>query len=653
LFKAPRGCLASKFFAQLILYLLSSVTWALRVRAQPYFVCTWIPATSAPFPSIAKRSSEDRVRIMDKLFICAFWLAAAFFYAAVVQASSSGCSSCPLTYAPVVDADTGLPFYNDCVAKCQLGAGANLVPAGSRRGGNTAAAGRSASASSQPDFLKLVPAPTATNVGGEVKAETIQRFSSEGYFYVGRPGFIDKPPVDVMSAPSGDVKNATNSAAEARAKNNNGNQGGASDGPTVTLRMFYPEGDLYMKVWKQTELRALVQKHTGPKSETANLSRATVPQATGNDSTTLPARRLLGSAIYGSDDRREVTNLVYPYTAISRTSTGCTGAMVGATGRLVLTAAQCVYNNGVNPSAPVGFYSNILITPGLYRGGISNYGTHPVGLLQVHTTWSSQRLWEGNIAVIQLAYHYKACGSLGYAYTCGSSGYSLYTAGYPADKSLYTMWVQSAAVTTDVCSGSAEKVFPFDAADGQVGSPFWTTSDYMTRFVLSRGICCSGNGAVAITPTYFSMINDFTSNYILTTPTYILVGGPSRNQFVRCDTSSWVCTGTTSRTSATRFYGYPIAAQNKAAFRVPGTSLCLSLRSTTSIGNVNLYSCDTTSFNFYTNELWNIGLYNNVPVLLTDNGGFMWWGGSGVQMKTSSSCSSSTAGSCTWKVETP
>ncbi|GLI65238.1 hypothetical protein VaNZ11_008723 [Volvox africanus] len=591
---------------------------------------------------------------MDKkLFLCAFWLAAGIFCAAVVRASSNGCSSCPLTYAPVVDADTGLPFYNECVAKCQLGTGVNLVPAGSRR---AAAAGRSASASSQPDFLKLVPAPNGTNAGIEVNAETILRFSNDGYKYVGRPGLIDMPAEGVKPAPSENVKKATNSAAEARANNNNnnnnGSQGSATNGPTVTLLVAYPQGDLYMKVWNQSELKALVKNHTGPKSETAQLSRATVPQATKNDGTTLPARRLLGSVIYGSDDRREVTSLAYPYTAVSFTSTGCTAAMVGATGRLALTAAQCVYNNGVNPSAPVGFYSNIIIAPGMYRG-ISSYGTHPVGLLQVLTTWSSQGLWEGNIALMQLSYHYKACGSLAYGYRCGLSGYTLNTAGYPADKSLYTMWTQTATVATDVCSGSAEKVFPFDAADGQVGSPFWTTSDNAVRFVLSRGMCCSGNGAVAITPSFYSIMTDFTTNYILTTPIYILVGGPSRNQFVRCDTSSWVCTGTTSRTSATRFYGHPVASTTKAAFRVPGTSLCLSLRSTTSTGNVNLYSCDTTAFNFYTNELWNIGRYNNIPVLLTDNGGFMSWGGSGVQMKTSPSCSSLTAGSCTWQVEAP
>lgn len=32
--------------------------------------------------------------------------------------------SCPLTYAPVVHPDTGLPFFNECLARCQL-----LLPA--------------------------------------------------------------------------------------------------------------------------------------------------------------------------------------------------------------------------------------------------------------------------------------------------------------------------------------------------------------------------------------------------------------------------------------------------------------------------------------------------------------------------------------------
>ncbi|GIM03943.1 hypothetical protein Vretimale_8601 [Volvox reticuliferus] len=571
-------------------------------------------------------------------------------YVIIYFQPGDGCSSCPLTYAPVVDADTGLPFYNDCVAKCQLGPGAKLIAAGSRHGGTTEAGRRRASeVSEEPDFFKLVPAPTRTDAGGEVTADTIKRFANDGYIYVGRTGFIERPE---EPAPIGDAKNGTNTAARARASD--GNQGGSdSGGPTVSLRMVYPDGDMYMKVWNRSELKSLVKKHTGPKSETAPLSSATVPQVAGRDSSpqSLSRRLLASSIIYSPDDRTEITSLTYPYTAVTLVSGGCTGAMVGSTGRLVLTAAQCVYNNGVNPDAPVGFYSNLQVAPGVYSGGIFNYGAHSTGIAQVQTTWT-QGSWDANIALLQLSYHYKACGSLGYGYQCGSSEYSLTTAGYPGDKPSYTMWWQTATVTTDVCTGSAETLFPFDAADGQVGSPFWEASDNTVRFVLSRGACCSGNVAVAITPAFYSIMNDFTSNYILTTPTYILVGGPNRKVFVHCDTTSWVCKGTTTRTSATRFYGHPVSSSNKAALRVPGTSLCLSLRSTRSIGKVNLYPCDITSFSFNSTELWNIGTYNNIPVLRTDNGGFLSWGGSGVQMKTASICSPSKASSCTWRVET-
>jgi hypothetical protein len=77
------------------------------------------------------------------------------------------------------------------------------------------------------------------------------------------------------------------------------------------------------------------------------------------------------------------------------------------------------------------------------------------------------------------------------------------------------MWSQLTGTTTDVCSGTAAKYFDFDAAQGQSGSSFWTPNDYTARFVLSNGGAAKGNGAVAITPTYYSWISDFTEKYIM------------------------------------------------------------------------------------------------------------------------------------------
>lgn len=72
------------------------------------------------------------------------------------------------------------------------------------------------------------------------------------------------------------------------------------------------------------------------------------------------------------------------------------------------------------------------------------------------------------------------------------------------------------------------------------------------------------------------------------TPTRILVGGGNQDLFVRCDTTSWRCVGVRSRSSATRFYAYPIASTDNFALQIPGTTLCLNLWGGGSSGQVAL-----------------------------------------------------------------
>ncbi len=82
------------------------------------------------------------------------------------------------------------------------------------------------------------------------------------------------------------------------------------------------------------------------------------------------------------------------------------------------------------------------------------------------------------------------------------------------DKTRWTMWRQSAKVTTDVCTSPANTVINFDNAIGQSGSPFWTTDkadkdEAILRFVTSNMPASStGNEAVAITPQYFAWIQE-------------------------------------------------------------------------------------------------------------------------------------------------
>ncbi len=54
--------------------------------------------------------------------------------------------------------------------------------------------------------------------------------------------------------------------------------------------------------------------------------------------------------VFGKDDRKEVTSTAYPWKAVGRLSTGCTGTLVGAD--LVVTAAHCVLEGKTGKLTP-------------------------------------------------------------------------------------------------------------------------------------------------------------------------------------------------------------------------------------------------------------------------------------------------------------
>ncbi|GIL76946.1 hypothetical protein Vretimale_8600 [Volvox reticuliferus] len=619
---------------------------------------------------------------MEYLFFwvfCTYCLASSSFVSIQALAKGDGCSSCPLTYAPVVDEGTGLPFYNDCVAKCQLGPGAKLIAAGSRRGGSAAAGRRRASEVSEPDFMKLVPAPTVegSKDGGVATSDTMLRFIQQGYLYVGRPGFIEKPNAEEIieqnSAMHGNAHNnvaiaaATETTATAAYPANVNQAGDDSGGPMVSLRMVYPDGHMYMKVWNQNELKSLVKKHTGPKSDSARLSRARVPaDVTDNNGNvkaspiqaaiSTPSRhsahhRLL-RANKALDDRREVASPSYPYTAVSFLSTNCSGAFIGPTNRLVLTAAQCLFGYNHTTNQTVGWYPNISVAPSVHSSNAPPFGWIPTETAEVQMKWQQAGYWGANIGILQLSYHNDLPGALAFGFRCTPLTYSLTTAGYPSDKPAGTMWMQSTNATTDMCSGEEEKIFSFDAADGQVGSAFWD-SENSVRFVLSRGSCCNKfGGAVAITPAYYSWIAEFTETRIKNPSTkYILVGGVNRDQYIRCDIKSLRCLGTKIPSSGTNFYAYPVYNSSKYALRVPDTALCLSLlrMDNTSALYVGLYKCNVDTFTFAPYNLWNFVTWENISVARTDSGYYMWWAGDNKQPTVVQTCTSSPS-QCTWSL---
>ncbi len=71
--------------------------------------------------------------------------------------AATDCASCPSSYQPVVDIVTGLPFYNACLAKCQLGPGALLQPADAVQ---TPKSGGQPLAEGAAEVINILPPPT-------------------------------------------------------------------------------------------------------------------------------------------------------------------------------------------------------------------------------------------------------------------------------------------------------------------------------------------------------------------------------------------------------------------------------------------------------------------------------------------------------------
>ncbi len=163
------------------------------------------------------------------------------------------CSTCPLGYDPVIHTASGLLFYNECLARCQLGEGAELeaaAPKAAKRNnptivratskttttnGATATAANAAAvaadgtgsvkaavadavpggagdapAGSEAEegngmgvLLQLLPEPDSDDAHAAahpVTAATVGRFRKEGFVFVGRPGRGRKArPADVRN----------------------------------------------------------------------------------------------------------------------------------------------------------------------------------------------------------------------------------------------------------------------------------------------------------------------------------------------------------------------------------------------------------------------------------------------------------------------
>ncbi len=190
---------------------------------------------------------------------------------------------------------------------------------------------------------------------------------------------------------------------------------GVSDSDTIlAMRMVAPYGDVYMRVITPKERKAMIKTYAKD-STFARLAMGSpgTPNASTNTSSTnttdtLPtpashqqppprsSRRSLhthaANSIFDGDSRWEVTNVQYPNTAVTWLNYRaydpttqkwgdymCSGALVGATGRLVLTAGHCLFENG-------NWGNSFRVAPGHNRNG-APYGWHDAEMAETLTAW--------------------------------------------------------------------------------------------------------------------------------------------------------------------------------------------------------------------------------------------------------------------------
>ncbi|GIL82167.1 hypothetical protein Vretimale_7174 [Volvox reticuliferus] len=528
--------------------------------------------------------------------------------------------------------------------------------------------------------MKLLPKPAAdTTEDLVVNLDVIRKYAEEGFVYVGRPGFLSSDDSDsaVSDSKPAETDRAPSEAAPL-----------SMHGTRVSLRISYPEGDMYMKIWGAADLKNLQTTQTTDPAATS-LAQPSLPNdeiefetdiekpshqnsANHHRRTATAARRLLPSTV--TPNRTEITaaNLSLPYSAVSYINitryngltTWCTGVMAGPTSRLILTAARCLYDFDAVTGTGRGYHQAFMVSPGQTRNTATNIVSSPYarsqgGMAEVMAQWMLKGNFDFDIGLLRLGVHVtlanKAPGSLGFNYNCAQKSFNLESAGYPADLGLTgSLWRQSLTTNAAMCSGSVAQKIDFAFAAGQEGSPLWSSGDNIIRFVMSKA-----GVAVPITPTYYSWILDFTNRTIINIVPFQLQGGiSSAPMFFKCDPISMACVGA-KKANATSFNFHPVYLGTKYAIRMPYMSLCLTANSTADITATNstvsvyLSPCNTDGrFTFPSNQLWNVDVaaaVGSISAARTDNNGYLSCAGENQPLlaRPASSCSGQAA--CTWK----